>query len=536
MTSQEQELQKLRNQLKKAQQAGKKQNEHMSDLVKEVQQLHTLLNLSNEIILVLNEAGLCRQVSSSLSRQLGYATREVLGHKLSGLIHPEDLPQLETTFLAVLAEPGLELPPVELRLQHKSGEWRYFEVAFANLLAGAHTGGIVLSGQDITVRKQLEEKLAMTQRFLLDFDDKLRPLTTEAALWDTAISQLQSHFKLAGCYFIEVPDSEDSGQLMLHPPAIRQALVENSESADAFNALAAMLLEASEQGGPVALEDARNHPLTVRRGAKTAASSMLLVPLFKEAQLSLAVLIELTGPGSFPPDNLPLLQGLLQHLWLSVQNIRLYRRGQQAAVLEERVRLARDLHDSLQQNLYAIQLSVDTALAMLKPGLDPARQHLQTALEYSLSSKTELHSLIFDLRPATLENQGLVAGLQYQLTAIQNGGNLEVVSNLAAEPPVSIEVKEALYWIGREALHNIVKHSHATRLELILDWDEPHGQVRLSVADNGRGFNPAEPFPGHLGLQSMRERATRLGGITNISSVPGTGTCIEVVFTAWAKI
>jgi signal transduction histidine kinase len=138
----------------------------------------------------------------------------------------------------------------------------------------------------------------------------------------------------------------------------------------------------------------------------------------------------------------------------------------------------------------------------------------------------EMRALIFELRPDSLEAEGLVAALEKQAAALQARHEIPVQATLGREPDLPLEAKEALYRIVQEALHNTVKHAHASRVNLKLE-DGPDG-IALEVSDDGVGFDPDASFPGHLGLESMRERAARVGGALRVQSAPGEGTSIRV--------
>ena len=125
-----------------------------------------------------------------------------------------------------------------------------------------------------------------------------------------------------------------------------------------------------------------------------------------------------------------------------------------------------------------------------------------------------------------LEREGLVVALGKQAEALRARHGIAVDAELGAEPAVSFAVKEAVYRIAQEALHNTVKHAHAQTVDLRMSWS-PDG-IDLEVSDDGAGFDPSNHFPGHLGLRTMRERATRLGGILQIESTPGEGTQVHV--------
>jgi PAS domain S-box-containing protein len=198
------------------------------------------------------------------------------------------------------------------------------------------------------------------------------------------------------------------------------------------------------------------------------------------------------------------------------------------AALEERQHLARELHDTLSQNLYGVALGAHTALTLL----DTDRTKVVEALDYILaladSGLTELRVLIFDLRPESLAMEGLVTALAKQSAAVHARNGIEIRTDLCAEPDVSLETKEAIYRITQEALHNAVKHAQAGRLDLRLYCSRE--SIVLEVSDDGVGFDPTIVFPGHLGLHSMYERATSLGGTLAIHSSPGKGTRVRAQF------
>jgi PAS domain S-box-containing protein len=214
---------------------------------------------------------------------------------------------------------------------------------------------------------------------------------------------------------------------------------------------------------------------------------------------------------------------------VALENAWLYGQAQELAVLLERQRLARELHDSVTQSLYGIVLGTRSARALLHrdPGkLDKLLDNVHAQAETGL---TEMRTLIFELRPEILEIEGLVTALKKQVEAVQIRHELEIVTELGEEPRLSFLSKEALYRIAQEALHNVVKHANATAVKLQLSEDSSKGVAGmvLEVSDNGVGFHPQQSFPGHLGLQSMRERLARLGGTLEITSAPGEGTCIR---------
>jgi len=211
---------------------------------------------------------------------------------------------------------------------------------------------------------------------------------------------------------------------------------------------------------------------------------------------------------------------------LAVENAQLYERAQVMASLEERQRLARELHDSVSQALYGIALGTSTARKWLDRDASKVREPLEYAMSLAEVGLAEMRALIFELRPESLESEGLTGALKRQVAAISARYEIEIVMEAGEEPELSTAAREALYRIAQEAIHNVVKHAHASRIDVRVET--VGAATTLVVSDDGAGFDPDGDFPGHLGLKSMRERAERAGGVFEIASGPGTGTTISV--------
>jgi signal transduction histidine kinase len=192
------------------------------------------------------------------------------------------------------------------------------------------------------------------------------------------------------------------------------------------------------------------------------------------------------------------------------------------AALQERQRLARELHDSVSQVLYAVALSAAAGRQLHALDATRAPDILDEIHQLAQMGLAEMRALIFELRPESLEHDGLVCALERQATALEARHRLPVVRQLGAEPAVPILLKEVVYRVAQEALHNAARHAQAGHLELDLRRTPRH--LQLCVSDDGRGFLPDAAFPGHLGLRSMHERAAMVGGRLHISSTPGKGT------------
>jgi signal transduction histidine kinase len=196
------------------------------------------------------------------------------------------------------------------------------------------------------------------------------------------------------------------------------------------------------------------------------------------------------------------------------------------AVKQERQRLSRDLHDSVSQALYSIALGARTARALAERDPAALAGPLDFVLEQAERGLAEMRALIFELRPEALEQEGLVAAMSRRAAAFEAQHQVRVELALCNEPAVPIAVKEALYRITQEAMQNTVKHAKATEITVSLRC--ANAAIVLEIRDDGQGFDTTSSFPGHLGLQSMRERASQLGGILVLESESGKGTSITI--------
>lgn len=204
---------------------------------------------------------------------------------------------------------------------------------------------------------------------------------------------------------------------------------------------------------------------------------------------------------------------------------RLYAQAQELAALQERQRLARELHDSISQALYGIGLGAQTAREALETDPEQVRSSLDYVINLTEAGLAEMRALIFELRPESLETEGLVAALMKQIAVLCTRYRLVVNAELGDEPEISLDQKEILYRIAQEALHNTIKHARASSVTLRLTREAR--EILLVICDDGKGFDSSASFPGHLGLRSMLERVTKGGGTLSIKSEPGQGTCIK---------
>jgi signal transduction histidine kinase len=222
-------------------------------------------------------------------------------------------------------------------------------------------------------------------------------------------------------------------------------------------------------------------------------------------------------------------QTLLTELQDAHRQLQLYAaQAEELAATKERNRLARELHDSVTQTIFSITLTAKSARMLLDRAPDQVTPQLDHLQELAQGALAEMRALIFEIRPAAVEEEGLVPALRKHLAALQSREGLTVDLHVEGERRLSGDQERRLVRIVQEALNNVVKYAQTNQAAVILTME--NDQVSLLVKDEGIGYDPAAIEPGQekMGLSSMRERAEMMGGTFEINSQPGTGTSIRV--------
>jgi len=233
-------------------------------------------------------------------------------------------------------------------------------------------------------------------------------------------------------------------------------------------------------------------------------------------------------PSAFDERDEKVISVLAAHAAIAIENARLFEASRELNVIEERNRLARELHDAMTQNLFSLSLTAEAAAGSVRS--DPARAEAEIDRVRKLARETqaELRSLVFELRPPDLEADGLVATVRKDLEVLGRAHGLRAGLHVHGTPEVDSDVETELYRIVQEALNNVVRHAQATAISV--DVDAGGGTVTITVRDDGVGFDPGARAirERRLGLTSMRERAEGLGGKIGVESARGSGTAVTV--------
>jgi signal transduction histidine kinase len=242
-------------------------------------------------------------------------------------------------------------------------------------------------------------------------------------------------------------------------------------------------------------------------------------------------------PGGFTERDEQLLALFASHAAIALTNARLYERGRELSVLEERARLARELHDAVSQKLFSIRAKARAAGVLVGRDPDRAVAEIESVTALAGQAHAELRAVIDGLAPPDLAAGGLAGSLRSYAVLAGRTYGVEVRFQATALPVLGAQRETAIYRVAQEALHNALRHSGATAVCVSLA--ARRRRVILEVSDHGRGFTPGDPPPtspspssGGLGLASMRERASSAGGTLTVRSAPGEGTLVRLELPA----
>ena len=285
--------------------------------------------------------------------------------------------------------------------------------------------------------------------------------------------------------------------------------------------------------GPVVCDDIEQDPrlgaefreYLMNRGRK----KFLAIPMFVLGEVRGFIGIQHVERGAYRPEEIELAQALAHHVMMATHAAELAEQRRHAVLLEERTRMARDIHDTLAQGFTGVIIQLDTSVEALRDEEpEEAAKHIRQARELARESLTEARRSVHALRPQALEKATFADALRAIITNTTAGTSLRSDFQLKGQPrDLQPAVEENLLHIGQEALSNALKHACATRFQARLSFDSD--AVRLELRDNGKGFVVDSANGGGIGLIGMSERADQIGARLAVTSKPGRGTKIIAV-------
>jgi PAS domain S-box-containing protein len=279
---------------------------------------------------------------------------------------------------------------------------------------------------------------------------------------------------------------------------------------------------------PFIIADTRDYDGWVSHPAHNWIRSNISVPLISEDEIIGFLNLDSAEPNFFNDVQAERLRTFADQAAIAIRNARLYEQAQELAVIEERQRLARDLHDAVSQTLWSASLLTDTLPALWKVNPDEGWHTLDELQGLIRGALAEMRTLLLELRPETLIEKDLVELIRQLINSLVGRTGIDATLESTGKPSLPPKVHEAIYRITQESINNIMKHAEATELhiEIIGDAD----QFSISIQDNGHGYDPDHILPGHLGVGIMKERAAAVNARLSIESQIDVGTRVRVVW------
>ncbi len=467
----------------------------------------------------------------------GYSGDSFVGAHCSSFIHPASYPQFVEFLSRCRAGGAYRYTALHVRHDGTPFPVEAHGSAFT-YLGSPHALAVVRDvserDQNVAEMEQRVESRTQTLAALLEVSRSVASTLELAPVLRLILDHLESLVGYTGASVLSL----DKGQITVldyRGPTPRREVVREAyepEQRAIFNQIAemhvAVILDDVHDDSPLAAAIQERFGERIRTIYPYMRSWMSIPLVVKDNAIGL-ISMQSSQPGYYTERSARIATAIAALAAIALENARLYEQAQDRAALDERQRLARELHDSVSQALYGIALGARTARALLDRDPTQAAEPLDYVLSLTDTAMEEMRALILELRPESLEREGLASALRKLAEATQHRQRLIVQAHICNEPAIALEAKQAFYRIAQEALHNIIKHANATTIDLTLETAPD--AVTLTVADDGAGFDPGANFPGHLGLRSMRERMARLGGDLSITSTPGQGATIRATLS-----
>ncbi len=494
-------------------------------------ELRALFAAMTDYVVVVDKDGRYMRVQDTNTPTLLAPPEDLLGKTMAEVMPPD---QAES-FLAPIREAlaAQETRTIEYRLE-MDGRVQWFSTAISPMSQEA----VVIVARDITervaARQELERRVEERTRELeavLDISKNVASTLELKPLLVLLLEQLKSvadyHrasiFLLEGNELVMLDSRQDTGTsapISLHIPLdIIEPMWRNVSKGEPY-------IIDNVRGDSDAALGYRRASGDLLETAFRQIHSWMAVPLALKDRMLGMMTVSHEQESYYTPHHAEIVTAIAAQAAVAIENARLYQQAQSLAAVEERQRLARELHDSVSQALYGIALGARTARTLLDRDPPKAIEPVDYVLSLAEAGLAEMRALIFELRPESLEIEGLVAALDKQIAATAARYSIAVEADLGEEPSIPLSDKEVFYRVGQEALHNMIKHSRATHASVRLVAS--NGDISIEVRDNGVGFDSGGSFPGHMGLVSMAERAASIGAELEVESAPGGGTTVRM--------
>jgi signal transduction histidine kinase len=283
--------------------------------------------------------------------------------------------------------------------------------------------------------------------------------------------------------------------------------------------------KAVREGSPLLINEPRSQLQAYQRNP--GLEDLIVVPLLVDGK-SIGVIDVVNKPKGFVDEDLRIMSLFADQAAIAIENARLRHQAEKLVVIEERQRLARELHDSVTQSLYSVTLFADAArLALSSGNTAEAIGNLTELRNMAREAMLDMRLLIFELHPPILEKEGLVTAIKTRLESVEARSGIETEFMVEGERRLPISIESELYRISQEALNNVTKHAKAQCIKMKLLFNSR--TFRMEIWDDGIGFDPNIIKQGSgMGLRGIKERVQKMNGELSIDTSPGQGTTIVV--------
>ncbi|PKO04577.1 MAG: hypothetical protein CVU41_16165 [Chloroflexi bacterium HGW-Chloroflexi-3] len=281
---------------------------------------------------------------------------------------------------------------------------------------------------------------------------------------------------------------------------------------------------------PMIISETQDNPLWILKQKTSWVRSYLGAPIQKDGKVIGFINLNSATPNFFNALHAERLRAFADQAAIAINNARLYSHAHELATLKERQRLARDLHDAVSQTLWTACLITDVLPTLWKEDPDEGHRNLEKLQRLTRGALAEMRTLLLELRPKGLVEATLGNLLEQLAQALMSRKKLNISVILEGECQLPPDIQIGFYRLAQESLNNIAKHSRATSVVINLQCQPD--RAKLVIQDNGRGFDQSKIVPESLGINIMRERAETIGATLEISSNPGHGVCVTVVWSA----
>ncbi|MEO1287697.1 MAG: PAS domain S-box protein [Chloroflexota bacterium] len=491
-----------------------------------------MVEKGSDLILELDGNGTIVYISPSCWHLLGYPEDEMTRTLLTDYIHPDDLPQF-ASLLETLIRQTNSPAGQNFQLHNASGNYVWFEFNATNHLKTDGVNALIISGRDVTEQRkrlQVEQSQRKTAEALLDTSIALNSTLD----FDDVIERML----------------ENIGSIIPHQSANVMLIDENNRTytkatkgyhtydyeldpmqfviqVDEMPTMSQIVATKS----PLLIHDTDTHPLWKKIDQEMQYRSYLGAPILEDDIVIGFINLESLHPHQFNDNHVEYLQLFAFLASLAISNARAYDEAQQLAIVEERQRLARELHDAVSQTLFSSSVIADSLSKSNFDDVEHIREGLERLTQLNRGALAEMRALLVELRPKAITDSPLSELIKSLTDSLQGRGNVQIELKLSDAPIIfPPKVQLNLYRLAQEIFNNIYKHAQAETVHI--DMRQQIDQVEIVIADDGIGFDLNNIPANHHGIRIMHERVQAIGASLDIDTTPNEGTFIHIHWKA----